>query len=63
LAERTGLEPAREFLDGLANRYGYRFVISPKLKKALERVIGIEPMSKAFAEPCLNPLGYTRERI
>jgi hypothetical protein len=32
LAETTGLEPARENLDGLANRYGYRFITFPFVK-------------------------------
>ena len=59
LAERTGLEPARAFsLDGLANRYGYRFVTSPKIK----RVVGLEPTIKGFADLRLYPLGYTRDR-
>ncbi len=30
LAETTGLEPAREILDCLANSYGYRFITFPK---------------------------------
>lgn len=44
-------------LDGLANRYGYRFITFP-LK--LERVIGFEPMIYGFADRRLCLLGDTR---
>ncbi len=62
LAERAGLEPAREKLDGLANLYGYRFVISPNVK-LLERAVGFEPTIDGFADRRLNPLGYARSLI
>jgi hypothetical protein len=32
LAETAGLEPAREILDGLADRYGYHFITFPNRK-------------------------------
>ncbi len=64
LAERTGLEPAREILYGIATRRGYHFATSPNLKsKSLERAIGFEPMIDDFADRRLCPLGYTRKLI
>jgi hypothetical protein len=39
LAETAGLEPAREILDGLANRYGYRFITFPLKKNCFGRQI------------------------
>ena len=61
MAETAGLEPARVWLDCLANSYGYRFITFPR--KNLERAIGFEPMINGFADRRLCPLGYARNLI
>ena len=63
LAERTGLEPARENSRRFSKQLRLPFRHLSEIEKSLERVIGIEPMNTGFADLSLNPFGDTRESI